>query len=119
MRAIAPDSSYSSQVYFVPTLTSYGLPFALPIIDLSFTFPTSLTLHLNMTEESDIESVDEDDFRSRSRSGGDSSSSGEREERYVITKWEEKGPVDSIIGFGGKTVQKLQVASHEQVSDQC
>lgn len=68
-----------------------------------------------MNEDPDLEVVNEDEDRiisrstslSKSRSRAGSSSSGEREKRYVVTKWEERGPVDSIIRFGGKTVQKL------------
>lgn len=104
----------SSQIYFVPTLTTYGPPFALPLIDVSFTFPTSLTLHLNMNEDDDFESVGQDDSRTRSRiaSAGDDEAGGlneggEKQKTFVITKWEEKGPLDAVIGFGGKTVNKL------------
>ncbi|KAG7530664.1 hypothetical protein FFLO_04890 [Filobasidium floriforme] len=95
----------NSQVYFVPTLTTYGPPFALPLVDVSFTFPTSLTLHLNMNEDDNFESVGQDEARTRSEiasSGGE-----EKQKTFVITKWEEKGPLDAVIGFGGKTVNKL------------
>jgi hypothetical protein len=105
----------STQVYFVPTLTTYGLPFTMPLVDLSFTFPTSLTLHLNMNEDDDQESVDENESRTRTRSASSgneeearrSNASREKEKMFVITKWEEKGPLDAIIGFGGETVKKL------------
>jgi len=107
----------SSQVYFVPTLTTFALPFTLPFIDISFTFPTSLTLHLNVNEESDIESGDEDDGRYSQADGtagkkdgqntGEISVQGERRKSYVVTKWEERGPLDTIVGFGGKTIEKL------------
>lgn len=79
----------------------------MPLVDVSFTFPTSLTLHLNMNEGDDFESVGQDEARTRSEiasSGGE-----EKQKTFVITKWEEKGPLDAVIGFGGKTVNKLWV----------
>jgi hypothetical protein len=96
-------------------LTTYGLPFALPIVDVSFTFPTSLTLHLNVNEESDIELEEEDHgnysddqgLKEGRQSTEEIALEGERSKTYVITKWEERGPFDTVIGFGGKTVERL------------
>jgi len=112
-----PYVGRSSQVYFVPTLTTFALPFTLPFIDVSFTFPTSITLHLNVNEDSDIESGEEDGGRSSQKDGdagkrngqnaGQISVQGERGKTYVVTKWEERGPLDTIVGFGGKTIEKL------------
>lgn len=89
----------------------------MPFIDVSFTFPTSITLHLNVNEDSDIESGEEDGGRSSQKDGdagkrngqnaGELSVQGERGKTYVVTKWEERGPLDTIVGFGGKTIEKL------------
>lgn len=60
-----------------------------------------------MNEGDDFESVGQDEARTRSEiasSGGE-----EKQKTFVITKWEEKGPLDAVIGFGGKTVNKLWV----------
>lgn len=86
----------------------------MPLIDVSFTFPTSLTLHLNMNEDDDFEIMGQDDSKTRSEialSGNDEAGrlneGGEKQKTFVITKWEEKGPLDAVIGFGGKTINKL------------
>jgi hypothetical protein len=67
-----------------------------------------------MNEDDDFESVGQDDSKTRSEialSGNDEAGrlneGGEKQKTFVITKWEEKGPLDAVIGFGGKTVNKL------------
>lgn len=113
----------------LPTLTTYALPFALPFIDISLTFPTTLVLHLNINEDNDLDAADndskiedaglysDDDEQDSYRTGkrrdtaesGELALDGEKSRKYVVTKWEEKGPLDRVLNSFGGIVNRLWV----------
>ncbi|KAJ9099960.1 hypothetical protein QFC21_003968 [Naganishia friedmannii] len=91
-----------NQILTLPTLTTYSLPFALPLIDIVFTLPSTLILHLNTNEDGEVE--DEDDAALHSDQEGETTDAngelkmdGETERRLIITKWEERSVLDSML----------------------
>lgn len=85
------------------TLTTYSLPFSLPLVNVTFTLPSTLVLHLNENEDGEIDDgedaalhTDEDEVDD-DVGDGELKVDGERERRLVITKWEEKSVLDSML----------------------
>jgi hypothetical protein len=94
--------AHRNQILTLPTLTTYSLPFALPLIDIVFTLPSTLILHLNTNEDGEVE--DEDDAALHSDeevetegTNGELKMDGETERRLIITKWEERSVLDSML----------------------
>jgi hypothetical protein len=72
------------------------------LIDIVFTLPSTLILHLNTNEDGEVE--DEDDAALHSDeevetegTNGELKMDGETERRLIITKWEERSVLDSML----------------------
>ncbi|KAJ9105090.1 hypothetical protein QFC20_004376 [Naganishia adeliensis] len=92
----------SAQTLTLPTLTTYSLPFSLPLINLLFTLPTTLVLHLNGNEDGEADEEDaalysDDEGEADDAPNGELKLDGERERRLVVTKWEEKSVLDTLL----------------------
>lgn len=83
-------------------MTTYSLPFSLPLINLLFTLPTTLVLHLNGNEDGEADEEDaalysDDEGEADDAPNGELKLDGERERRLVVTKWEEKSVLDTLL----------------------
>lgn len=93
-----------TQTLTLPTLTTYSLPFALPLVNITFTLPTTLVLHLNENEDGEVNEeddvalhTDEEGVDDEAATDGELRIDGERERRLVVTKWEEQSVLDSVL----------------------
>jgi hypothetical protein len=103
-------------------LTTYSLPFSLPLINLLFTLPTTLVLHLNNNEDGEADEEDaalysdeEGDADTDDAPNGELKLDGERERRLVVTKWEEKSFLDTLLGKS-RLVSNLYVVLYYHIS---
>ncbi len=108
----SPDSLivHSSQTLIIPVHTTYTTPFPLPLISLSFTFPSTLTLHLRPTSETNTEQdgtddiedagIYSDDGEGEDQEGLELMDKSEEGKRYLVAKMVERGLVDKVLGDG-------------------
>jgi hypothetical protein len=115
-----------TQTITLPTLTTYSLPFSLPLINITFTLPTTLILHLNENEDGEIDDADDaalhtDDEGVDEADDGELKVDGERERRLVVTKWEEKSVLDSVLAksrlLSSLYVPSLDISSVTDISN--
>jgi hypothetical protein len=72
-------------------------------VNITFTLPTTLILHLNENEDGEIDDGDDaalhtdDEGVDEAADDGELKVDGERERRLVVTKWEEKSVLDSVL----------------------
>jgi hypothetical protein len=96
--------SHRTQTVTLPTLTTYTLPFALPLLNITFTLPSTLVLHLNENEDGEIDEeddialhTDDEGVEDDAAEDGELKVDGERERRLIITKWEEQSVLDTVL----------------------
>lgn len=98
-----PESVFDrNQIFTLPTLTTYSLPFSLPLINIIFTLPSTLILHLNTNEDGEVEDEEDaalhsDDEYDNTENNGQLKLDGETERRLIITKWEDRSVIDSML----------------------